>query len=68
VLDGKGRVLAEQAVRASCGTGCWGTFKDDVAYDLGKAQYGTLRVFERSARDGSPTSVTEYRIWLTPAG
>lgn len=68
VLDGKGRVLAEQAVRASCGTGCWGTFKTDVAYDLGRAQYGTLRVFERSARDGSPANVTEYRIWLTPAG
>lgn len=66
VLDGKGHVLVEQPVRASCGTGCWGTFRADLAYDIGKAQYGTLRVFEPSARDGSPVNVTEYRVWLTP--
>jgi spore germination protein GerM len=66
VLDGRGRVLAEQPVMATCGTGCWGTFKTDVAYEIGKAQYGTLRVFEPSARDGKPINVTEYRVWLTP--
>jgi hypothetical protein len=66
VLDGKDRVLVEQPVKASCGTGCWGTFRTDVAYDIGKAQYGTLRVFEPSAKDGSPVNVTEYRVWLTP--
>jgi hypothetical protein len=66
VLDGKGHVLVEQPVTASCGTGCWGTFKTDMTYDIGKAQYGTLRVFEPSARDGSPVHVTEYRVWLTP--
>ncbi len=68
VLDGKGRILVEQPVQASCGTGCWGTFKIDLGYDPGRAQYGTLRVFERSAKDGSPINVTEYRVWLTPAG
>lgn len=68
VLDGKGTVLAEQEVMASCGTGCWGSFKSDVPYTLGKAQYGTLRVFDLSAKDGSPENVTEYRVWLTPAG
>ncbi len=66
VLDGKGHVLVEQPVMASCGTGCWGSFKADVAYEIGKAQYGTLRVFEPSAKDGSPVKVTEYRVWLTP--
>lgn len=66
VLDGKGDVLVEEPVRASCGTGCWGTFRTDVAYEIGKGQYGTLRVFEPSARDGSPVNVTEYRVWLTP--
>ncbi len=67
VLDAKGKVLADERVMASCGTGCWGTFKAAVAYDLAKAQYGTLRVFEPSARDGKPVNVTEYRVWLTPA-
>ena len=66
LLDAKGHVLVEQPVKASCGTGCWGTFKTDVAYEIGKAQYGTIRVFEPSAKDGSPVNVTEYRVWLTP--
>jgi hypothetical protein len=66
VLDAKGRVIADEQVMATCGTGCWGTFKEDVPYDVSKAQWGTLRVFEPSARDGSPVNVTEYRVWLTP--
>ena len=66
LLDAKGHVLVEQPVKASCGTGCWGTFTTDVAYEIGKAQYGALRVFAPSAKDGSPVSVTEYRVWLAP--
>jgi hypothetical protein len=67
ILDGKGNVLADKQVTATCGTGCWGSFKTDVGYTLGKAQYGTLRVFDLSAKDGTPENVTEYRVWLTPA-
>ncbi len=67
VLDGKGSVLADKQVMATCGTGCWGSFKTDVPYAIGKAQYGTLRVFDLSAKDGTPENVTEYRVWLTPA-
>lgn len=66
VLNGAGKILADQQVMASCGTGCWGTFKTDVPYTIAKAQYGTLRVFEPSAKDGKPTNVTDYRVWLTP--
>jgi hypothetical protein len=66
LLDEQGNVLADRAVTATCGTGCWGTFNTKVGYDLAKAQYGTLRVFEPSARNGSPINVTEYRVWLTP--
>ena len=54
---------------ASCGTGCWGTLLDERSpTPWRKAQYGTLRVFDLSAKDGSPENVTEYRVWLTPAG
>jgi hypothetical protein len=66
ILDAKGGILADEQVMATCGTGCWGTFKQSVEYTVGKAQYGTLRVFEPSAKDGSPVNVTEYRVWLTP--
>lgn len=66
ILDGSGKVLADQQAMASCGTGCRGTFDTSVAYVVGKAQYGTLRVYEPSAQDGTPQHVRDYRVWLTP--
>ena len=47
-----GTVLADEPVMATCGTGCWGTFKADVPYTVAKAQYGTLRVFDPRPRTG----------------
>lgn len=68
ILDGSGRVLAEQNAMATCGTGCRGTFDETVRYDVDKAQWGTLRVWVSSAKDGSPEDVRDYPVWLTPAG
>jgi hypothetical protein len=68
LLDARGRTVGEKTVTASCGTGCWGTFRTSLAYTVPSAQWGTLRVFEPSAQDGRPTHVTEYRVWLSPAG
>ena len=66
ILDGSGAVLADQQAMATCGTGCRGTFDTTVAYAVAKAQYGTLRVYEPSAKDGTPVNVRDYRVWLTP--
>ena len=66
ILDGSGKVLADQQVMASCGTGCRGTFDVSVPYDVSTAQYGTLRVYDPSEQDGSPQDVRDYRVWLTP--
>ena len=66
ILDGAGRALAAGPVMASCGTGCWGTFDVTVPYTVKSAGWGTLQVFEPSAKDGSPTNITEYPVWLTP--
>lgn len=66
VLDGSGKVLADQQVMATSGSGTRGTFDTSVAYTIGKAQYGTLRVYEPSAKDGTPQNVRDYRVWLTP--
>ena len=66
--DADAGILADQQVMASCGTGCWGTFSVSLPYSVAKAQYGTLRVYSLSARDGSQVNVTEYQVWLTPAG
>ncbi len=68
VQDASGDIVADRQVMASCGTGCWGTFKIQVEYGVDKAQWGTLRVFNLSARDGAPENVTEYPVWLTPRG
>src|SRR3954454_5628183 len=66
ILDGSGKVLADQQVMATCGTGCRGTFDTMVPSTSAKCTSGTLRVYEPSAKDGKPTSIRDYRIWLTP--
>ena len=66
ILDGAGRALAAASVMASCGSGCWGTFDATIRYTVSKAGWGTLQVFEPSAKDGSRTNITEYPVWLTP--
>jgi hypothetical protein len=68
LLDGEGRVIADRPTMATCGTGCRGTFDVTIDYDVDQAQWGTLRVWDGSARDGSPENVREYPVWLTPAG
>jgi hypothetical protein len=68
ILDGAGKTLADQQAMATCGSGCRGTFDVTVRYDVPKAQWGTLRVWDGSAKDGSPQDVREYPVWLTPAG
>ena len=66
ILDAEGDVLADVTTTATCGTGCWGTFEVTIPYSVGSAQWGTLRVYELSARDGSSINVTDYPVWLTP--
>ena len=68
ILDGGGRTLVDQQVMASCGSGCRGKFDVTLTYDVPKAQWGTLRAWDGSAKDGTPENVREYPVWLTPAG
>ena len=66
LVDGSGRIVFDAPVTASCGTGCWGTFDVGVDYRVAKAQWGTLRAYTRSAKDGSVVVASDYPIWLTP--
>jgi germination protein M len=66
ILDRRGHVLVERAVTASCGTGCWGTFALSLSYRVSGSQWGALRVWDNSARDGRPVDVRTYPVWLTP--
>jgi hypothetical protein len=66
VLDRAGHSLANQPAMATCGTGCWGTFDVTIHYSVSTAQWGTLRVYDLSAKDGSREHTVEYPVWLTP--
>jgi hypothetical protein len=66
ILDASGKVIADVQVMASCGSGCRGTFDTTIAYTVSKGQYGILRAYNPSAKDGMPESIRDYRVWLTP--
>ena len=67
ILDSDGLPILDQPVMATCGTGCWGSFDVRLAYDVPEAQWGALRVYNRSAKDGSVELIRDYPVWLTPA-
>jgi spore germination protein GerM len=66
ILDEHGRTVASTFTMATCGTGCRGSYAADVRYHVGTRQPGTLRVYEVSAKDGSPIHVVEIPVLLTP--
>ena len=67
LLDAAGKTLVDQQVMATCGTGCRGTFETTLNYTVAKAQWGTLRVYDPSEKDGTPQDIRDYPVWLTPA-
>jgi hypothetical protein len=67
LIDGDGGTLVDQQVMATCGSGCRGTLDTTLRYTVAKAQWGTLRAYNPSAKDGTPEDIREYPVWLTPA-
>jgi hypothetical protein len=68
LLDARGTTISDVPARASCGTGCRGTFDVTIPYAVDRVQAGTLRVWDGSMRDGRPINVREYPVGLVPAG
>jgi germination protein M len=66
ILDGSGASIVDRQVMASCGTGCRGTFAISVPWVVNESQWGTLRVYDRSAKDGTPENTRDYPVWLVP--
>ena len=67
LFNHNGRVLAEQPVlAASCEGGCWAGFDVTLSYDVARAQWGTLRVWDTSEADGSTIERRDYPVYLTP--
>jgi spore germination protein GerM len=67
LLDRNDKVLVDRPVLASCGSGCWGDFDVTLSYDVSRAQWGTLRVWDISEYSGRPVAVREYPVYLRPA-
>ncbi len=66
ILDQRRNTVASSFTMATCGTGCRGSYTTDVRYHVGTRQPGTIRVYEVSAKDGSPLHVVEIPVILTP--
>jgi len=66
IRDAKGRIIAEPPYLMTTNGVGWGTFGMTVPYDVDEPQWGSLIVWEDSARDGSQINVREYPVWLTP--
>jgi hypothetical protein len=66
ILDAAGKNLVDQQVMATCGTGCRGTFDVTLPYAVSKGQWGTLHVYNPSAKDGTPEDIRDYPVWLAP--
>ncbi|MDX1620439.1 MAG: Gmad2 immunoglobulin-like domain-containing protein [Nitriliruptorales bacterium] len=66
LLDKEGAELAAGFGTASCGTGCVGDLSFTVEYTAAEMQVGSLRVFTRSARDGSVQDLNAIPLRLAP--
>ncbi len=67
VAAADGTVLARSNVRASCGTGCWGTFDVTLPLVVTRRQPGSVTVYDLSPRDGTREHVRTYPVTLVPA-
>jgi len=64
ITDAGGKIVAEQPVMASSGTGTRGTFSRLVRYTTPKRGRGSITVFEPSAKDGSETNKVKIPVNL----
>jgi len=62
LTDTDGRIIAENFVTATSGTGTRGTFEFTVPFEVNFDGVGTLIVFEASAKDGSRINLVEIPL------
>jgi immunoglobulin-like protein involved in spore germination len=68
ILTGNGTAIADTTTNATCGSGCRGTYEASVPFSVANQQAGTILVFEKSAKDGSPINVVRIPVTLEPGG
>lgn len=73
VLDGDGESVHDEFVMASCGSGCWGDFSTTIDGELIVPGESSIRIFTRSAEDGSIVEairvpIPEGDVWQLTVG
>ncbi|MEV4483727.1 Gmad2 immunoglobulin-like domain-containing protein [Micromonospora coxensis] len=68
ILDATGRVVGAGFTTATCGSGCRGDYRAQIAYRLPRAGPGTVEVYEVSPEDGSRTHLVTVAVTLAATG
>ena len=66
IHDANGNQLIETFTTATCGSGCWGDFSDDVSFEVTERQEGYVTVLTYSAEDGSERDRIQIPVTLLP--
>jgi germination protein M len=68
VLDEGGQVILEDFTTATCGTGCWGSFRHELSFEVDHEQPGTVVVMETdpSGGEGFPPRSVAIPVTLIP--
>ncbi len=66
IYDASGSVLADTFTTASQGAPALAPYSADVPFSVSSKEQGCIRVFEESAKDGSPVNVVQTEVLLAP--
>lgn len=66
ITDANGDELTETFTTATCGSGCWGDFSEEVEFDVTERHVGRLVLLTYSAEDGSERDVISIPVVLVP--
>lgn len=62
----EGRVVTETFTTATCGTGCRGTYEEELRFSVAERTEAYLEAYEASAEDGSEINLVRVPIVLLP--
>lgn len=68
LVDERGEVLEKGFTTATCGTGCRGSYRARVRFEVRQPTAAILNVYESSAEDGSRLWEVTVPVHLCPAG
>jgi hypothetical protein len=66
LVSADGKVLIDQPVHATAGSGTWGTFDVTFPFTAAAAPTSTLRIYDTSMKDGSPIDEVDILLPVAP--